>query len=152
MVGWIHPVKAYFRHIQYTNEANNCSVFSIPLLKLSAIKANLTAVECCTLHSGPNYIVTYALSLSAAQWAESGVVFSRSNSSSLSDVLVSFCDMATCGKPIDHTPPKYLNIVHIDIAFGDCLLIGGYKYALFLLIVLLGTIGALVSILSTTMT
>ena len=39
------------------------------------------------------------LSLSAAQWAESGVVFSRSNSSSLSDVLVSFCDMATCGKP-----------------------------------------------------
>ena len=38
--------------------------------------------------------------------------------------------MATCGKPIDHTPPKYLNIVHIDIAFGDCLSIGGYKYAL----------------------
>jgi hypothetical protein len=59
---------------------------------------------------------------------------------------------AAHGKPIDCTPSKYLDIVHINIAFGDCLLIGGYKYALFLLIVLLGTIGALVSILSTTMT
>ena len=37
---------------------------------------------------------------------------------------------AACGKPIDRTLSKYLNIVHIDIAFGDCLSIGGYKYAL----------------------
>jgi hypothetical protein len=37
---------------------------------------------------------------------------------------------AARGKPIDCTPSKYLNIVHINIAFGDCLSIGGYKYAL----------------------
>ena len=37
---------------------------------------------------------------------------------------------AARGKSIDRTPSKYLNIVHIDIAFGDCLSIGGYKYAL----------------------
>ena len=37
---------------------------------------------------------------------------------------------AARGKPIDHTPSKYLNIVHINIAFGDCMSIGGYKYAL----------------------
>jgi hypothetical protein len=34
------------------------------------------------------------------------------------------------GKPIDQTPSKYLDIVHIDIAFGDCMSTGGYKYAL----------------------
>ena len=34
------------------------------------------------------------------------------------------------GKLIDHTPSKYLDIVHIDIAFGDCMSVGGYKYAL----------------------
>ena len=37
---------------------------------------------------------------------------------------------AARGKPIDCTPPKYLHIVHINIAFGDCMSIGGYKYAL----------------------
>ena len=37
---------------------------------------------------------------------------------------------AARGKPIDCTLSKYLNIVHIDIAFGDCLSTGGYKYAL----------------------
>ena len=34
------------------------------------------------------------------------------------------------GKPIDRLPSKYLDVVHIDIAFGDCMSIGGYKYAL----------------------
>jgi hypothetical protein len=34
------------------------------------------------------------------------------------------------GKPIDRTPSKYLYIVHIDITFGDCMSIGGFKYAL----------------------
>jgi hypothetical protein len=34
------------------------------------------------------------------------------------------------GKEIDGTLSRYLDIVHIDIAFGDCALIGGYKYAL----------------------
>ncbi len=34
------------------------------------------------------------------------------------------------GKPIDRTPSKYLDIVHINIAFGDCMSTGGYKYAL----------------------
>jgi hypothetical protein len=33
------------------------------------------------------------------------------------------------GKLIDRTPSKYLDIVHIDIAFGDCMSVGGYKYA-----------------------
>ncbi len=35
-----------------------------------------------------------------------------------------------CGKPIDCTTSKYLNIVHINIAFGDCMSVGGFKYAL----------------------
>jgi hypothetical protein len=34
------------------------------------------------------------------------------------------------GKPIDHLPSKYLDIVHVDIAFGDCVSIGGFKYTL----------------------
>ena len=34
------------------------------------------------------------------------------------------------GKLIDRTPSRYLDIVHIDIAFGDCMSVGGYKYAL----------------------
>jgi hypothetical protein len=34
------------------------------------------------------------------------------------------------GKPIDRTPSKYLDIVHIDIAFGECMSVGGFKYAL----------------------
>jgi len=37
---------------------------------------------------------------------------------------------AARGKPIDQTPSKYLDIVHVDIAFGDCMSVGGYKYAL----------------------
>ncbi len=34
------------------------------------------------------------------------------------------------GKPIDRTPSKFLDVVHLDIAFGDCMLVGGFKYAL----------------------
>ncbi len=34
--------------------------------------------------------------------------------------------------PLDRTRYKYLDAVHIDIAFGDCLSIGGFWYALFL--------------------
>jgi hypothetical protein len=34
------------------------------------------------------------------------------------------------GKPIDRTPAKYLNVVHLDIAFGDCMSVGGFKYAI----------------------
>ena len=37
---------------------------------------------------------------------------------------------ASRGKLIDCTPSKYLDIVHIDIAFGDCMSVGCYKYAL----------------------
>jgi hypothetical protein len=32
--------------------------------------------------------------------------------------------------PIDHTSYKYLDVVHINIDFGDCASIGGFKYAL----------------------
>ena len=34
------------------------------------------------------------------------------------------------GKLINRLPSKYLDVVHIDIAFGDCMSVGGYKYAL----------------------
>jgi hypothetical protein len=37
---------------------------------------------------------------------------------------------APCSKPIDQLPSKYLDIVHINIAFRDCVFIGGFKYAL----------------------
>jgi hypothetical protein len=33
-------------------------------------------------------------------------------------------------KPIDRTPAKFLDAVHLDIVFGNCLSIGGFKYAL----------------------
>jgi hypothetical protein len=33
-------------------------------------------------------------------------------------------------KPINHTHAKFLDVVHLDIAFGYCLSIGGFKYAL----------------------
>jgi hypothetical protein len=36
---------------------------------------------------------------------------------------------ASRGKPIDRTTAKFLDVVHIDIAFGDCLSIRGFKYA-----------------------
>ena len=34
------------------------------------------------------------------------------------------------GKVIDRLPAKYLDIVNVDIAFGDCVSVGGYKFAL----------------------
>ncbi len=37
---------------------------------------------------------------------------------------------AARGKPIDQLPSKYFDIVHVDIAFGDCVSVGGYKFAL----------------------
>jgi hypothetical protein len=36
------------------------------------------------------------------------------------------------GLPLDKTKYFYLDAVHMDIAFGDCLSVGGYKYALIL--------------------
>jgi hypothetical protein len=36
------------------------------------------------------------------------------------------------GKPIDRMPSFYLNIVHVDVAFGDCVSVGGNKNALVL--------------------
>jgi hypothetical protein len=37
---------------------------------------------------------------------------------------------ASRGQSIDRTTAKFLDVVHLDIAFGDCLSIGGFKYAL----------------------
>jgi hypothetical protein len=37
---------------------------------------------------------------------------------------------APCGKLIDRTPQRYLDIVHIDIVFGDCMSVGALKYSL----------------------
>jgi hypothetical protein len=36
------------------------------------------------------------------------------------------------GGPIDRRKYKYLDAVHMDIAFGDCLSVGGFRYALIL--------------------
>ena len=36
------------------------------------------------------------------------------------------------GGPIDRTLNKFLDIVHMDIGFGDCMSIGGARYALIL--------------------
>ncbi len=36
------------------------------------------------------------------------------------------------GKAIDRLPEKYLDTVHVDIAFGDCVSVGGFKFALIL--------------------
>jgi hypothetical protein len=40
---------------------------------------------------------------------------------------------APCGKAIDRLPAKYLDIVHIDIAFGDCISVRGFKFTLIFL-------------------
>ena len=34
------------------------------------------------------------------------------------------------GKAIDQTSSKYLDVVHLGITFGDCMSVGGFKYAL----------------------
>ena len=34
------------------------------------------------------------------------------------------------GKAIDRLPARYLDIVHVDIAFGGCISVGGFKFAL----------------------
>jgi hypothetical protein len=34
------------------------------------------------------------------------------------------------GKAIDREQSFYLDIVHVDIAFGDCVSTGGYRYSL----------------------
>jgi hypothetical protein len=39
---------------------------------------------------------------------------------------------ASSGGPLDWTKYKYLDAVHMDIAFGDCLSIGGFGYVLIL--------------------
>ena len=36
------------------------------------------------------------------------------------------------GTSLDHNSYKFLNAVHMDIAFGDCVSVGGYRYALIL--------------------
>jgi hypothetical protein len=36
------------------------------------------------------------------------------------------------GKPLERTRYKYLDVVHVNIAFGDCLSIGGFRHALIL--------------------
>ncbi len=37
---------------------------------------------------------------------------------------------ARCGGAIDHAHSHFLDIVHLDIAFGDCVSVGGFCYAL----------------------
>ena len=37
---------------------------------------------------------------------------------------------APCGKAINRTFSKYLDVVHLNIAFGDVMSVGGFKYAL----------------------
>jgi hypothetical protein len=40
--------------------------------------------------------------------------------------------MGKRGLPLSCTPYRYLDGMHMDITFGDCLLVGGYRYALIL--------------------
>ena len=35
-----------------------------------------------------------------------------------------------CSKLLDHTQYQYLDVVHLDIAFGNCLSGSGFRYAL----------------------
>ncbi len=37
---------------------------------------------------------------------------------------------APCGKAIDRLPAKYLDIVHVNITFGNCISVGGFKFSL----------------------
>jgi hypothetical protein len=39
---------------------------------------------------------------------------------------------ANSGRPLDWTRYKYLDAVHMDIAFRDCLSVGGFRYVLIL--------------------
>jgi len=36
------------------------------------------------------------------------------------------------GQPLERTDYRYLDVVHMNIAFGDCVSVGGYRYALIL--------------------
>jgi hypothetical protein len=36
------------------------------------------------------------------------------------------------GGPIDHCKYTYLDMAHMDVAFGNCLTVGGFRYALIL--------------------
>ncbi len=40
---------------------------------------------------------------------------------------------AQWGQPLERTQYRYLDAVHMDIAFGDCLSVGGFCYALILI-------------------
>jgi hypothetical protein len=37
---------------------------------------------------------------------------------------------APCGGAIEHKQTFFLDIFHVDIAFGDCVLVGGFRYSL----------------------
>ncbi len=37
---------------------------------------------------------------------------------------------ANKGKPLNRTKYLYLDAVHVDIAFGNCLSVGGFQYSL----------------------
>ena len=37
------------------------------------------------------------------------------------------------GTPLDRTSYRFLDAIHMDIAFGDCVSVGGYRYALILI-------------------
>jgi hypothetical protein len=39
---------------------------------------------------------------------------------------------ANSGGPLERQKYKYLDAVHMDIAFGDCLSVGSFRYALIL--------------------
>ena len=48
------------------------------------------------------------------------------------------------GKAIDQMTSKFLDIIHLDIAFGDCMSVGGFKHALIFVDRATRLIGALV--------
>ena len=67
------------------------------------------------------------------------------NSGLLPSIIVSFATIANPakGKPIKNQR-QFLDKVHMDIVFGDCLALGGHRYAQLLVMYLQDTVGSMV--------
>jgi hypothetical protein len=109
---------------------DNCllpSVFPCNMVKASDTKTPWLAKElhrimgCCKFW---NYKTNLQVSLNG-EWVHSGE-FPPSLG------LFATIPKAKPSLPLDWTKYFYLNVVHMDIAFGDCLSVGGFCYALIL--------------------
>ena len=62
--------------------------------------------------------------------ASEGGTFMEGGEFSMSVGAFTTIPKAKRGGKLDRKLAKYLDIVHVDIAFGDCLAVGGSRYAL----------------------